>query len=110
MIVRSAEKLVEDYVEAKPPQSRVDLLGEHGPWFKPELLSQCYAHGGGNLHHAGLGVRPFLHQGFPDLFRLVLLVDGAHGAMRRALAALDARAFRQRHVRSRSYARLLAAP
>jgi len=81
------EVRVEHLVEAEHLQRGVDLARRQLARLHAERLAERDADGRGDLHEAGLlGVA----QRRPDLGGLVVLVDRAHGAVRGALAALDA--------------------
>ena len=100
------EVRVEHLVEAEHAQRRVDLARGELARLQAERLANGDAHGRGDLHEAGL-LR--IAQRGPDLRGLVVLVDSAHGAVRGALAALDAGRLHERHAGGGLHHGLLAA-
>jgi len=93
-----AEVGVEDGIEAHPPQRGVGLAGEVRADWEAERLADCDANGRcqlGDAEHVGV------EEVVPDLLRVVVLDDGAGGAVRRALAAAHARRLGQGDVAGR---------
>ena len=82
-----AEVGVEDLVEAQAPEGAGHLAGDGGAHRDAEFLAEGGADGGSGLHD---DVLARIGQGRPNLRGVVLLMQGAHGAGRDALAAVDA--------------------
>ena len=100
------EVSVEHLVEAETAERGIDLAGSERAGLHAKGFAERDADGRGDLHEADLlGI---LQRG-PDLLRLVVLVDGAHGAVRGALAALDAGRLGELDAGGRGHDRLLAA-
>ena len=97
---------VEHGLETKAAQRGVELAGEVGARRQAERLADGDAHSRRDLHHAVFGR---VVQRGPDGGGLVVLDDGAGGAVVGALAALHAGRLGQRDVAGRGHAGVDAA-
>ena len=97
---------VEHGLEAEAAQGGVEAAGEVGAGRQAEGLAEGHAHGRGDLHHAVLGR---VVQRLPDGGGLVVLDDGAGGAVGGALAALHAGRLGEGDVAGRRHAGVDAA-
>ncbi len=101
------EVRVEYGLEAETPKRGVDLARGELSRLHTESFAQGDAHGGRNLYG---GETLLVAQGVPCQSRLVAFVNRAHGAVRRALPALNARRIVERDVGCGSNLHLLATP